>query len=115
MGDIAITFRIAVNTDKEKILNILKRYREHLRISFDENTVRICKNNVAISHNEDYDEKLSIKDEDRYLYYKTNMDFYPQGDNIELEKQIETAKNMVKIFADYGIASEIIAEFENLM
>lgn len=36
-------------------------------------------------------------------------------DNILLEKQIEAAKNLVKIFVNYGIASEIIAEFENLL
>lgn len=84
-------------------------------ISLDENKIVICKNNVVISHNEDYDEKLSIEDEDGYLYYKSNMDFYPQDDNILLEKQIEAAKNFVKIFIDYGIASEIIAEFENLL
>lgn len=115
MQDISITFRIAVNTNKEKIIEILKKYKECYVISFGENKIVICKNNVVIRYNEDYDEKLAIEDEDGYLYYECNMDFYPQDDNIMLENQIEVAKKMVEIFVNYGIASEIIAEFENML
>lgn len=68
-----------------------------------------------ISYNDDYDEELSIVDGDRYLYYENNVDFYPKDDMMTLEKQIQLAKEISKKFVDYGIASEVIAEFENLL
>ena len=115
MQNISFAFRIAVNTCKEKIIEILKRYQNRHTISFGESKIVIGKNNVVISHNEDYDEKLSIEDEDGYLYYKSNMDFYPKDESVGLDEQIELAKEVSKILIDYGIASEIIAEFENLL
>lgn len=56
----------------------------------------IGRNNVVISYNEDYNEELSIVDEDRYLYYQNNIDFYPKDDAMTLEKQIQLAKEIKK-------------------
>lgn len=115
MQNISTTFRIAVNISKEKIKEILRRYQDCYMISFNESNIIIERNNVVINDNYDYDKKLSIEDEDGYLYYESNMDFYPKDDNIILEDQIEIAKEISRIFCDNGIASEIIAEFEDLL
>lgn len=109
------SFRIAVNTNKEKIIEILKKYKDICIVSLEEKTLVIDGNIVVINYNEDYDEKLSVVDEDGYLYYKNNVDFYPKDDTLVLEKQIQLAKDISNKFVNYGIDSEIIAEFENLL
>lgn len=114
MQDISVSFRIAVNTNKEKIIEILKN-NDICQISFEEKKLVIGRNNVEISYNKDYDEQLSVVDEDGYLYYQNNLDFYPKDNGMTLENQIQLAKEISKKFVDYGIASEIIAEFENLL
>lgn len=115
MKDISVVFRIAVNANIEKIIDILKKYTDTCMVSLDEKKLVIRRNNVVIGYNEDYDEELSIIDEDRYLYYENNIDFYPIDDAITLENQIQLAKEISKKFVDYGIDSEIIAEFEYLL
>lgn len=75
----------------------------------------ICRNNVMISCNEDYDEKLAFSDEDNYLYYQNNIDFYPIDAIRTLEEQIQLSQEIIQKFTDYGIPAEIIAEFENLL
>ena len=82
---ISLTFRLAVNADK-------KVYR-----------------------NEDYDKTLSMIGEDKFLYYKSIMDFCPQKDRICLESQIELAKEIETLFVHHGIKADIIAEFEHLL
>ncbi len=115
MQDISVSFRIAVNANKEKIIEIFKKYKDIWEISLEEKELVIGRNNVVINCNEDYDKELSIIDENGYLYYENNIDFYPKDDAMMLENQIQLAKEISKKFVDYGIASEIIAEFENLL
>ena len=115
MQDISISFRIAVNTNKERIIELLKMNKDISIITLEENKLIIGQNNVVITRNEDYDEVLSSVDEDAYLYYENNMDFYPKDNAVLIEKQIQLAKDISKKFCDYGISSEIITEFENLL
>ncbi len=114
MQDISVSFRIAVNANKEKIIEILKEYKSCLTL-LEEKWFCICGNNMQINYNEDYDKELSIVDEDGFLYYENNIDFYPKDDTIMLENQVQLAKEILQKFTNYGIASEIIAEFENLL
>lgn len=115
MQDMSVSFRIAVNTNRDKIIEILKMYKYSDMIELEDNELVIGQNNVVIKYNEDYDKILSSVDEDSYLYYESNIDFYPKDNTVLLEKQIQLAKDILKIFVDYGISSEIIAEFENLL
>lgn len=115
LQDISLSFFIAVNTNKETILKILKDY-EGISLSLsDYNKIIINRNNVEINRNEDYDEKLSLIDEDAFLYYESNMYFYPCDDTLILEKQIWLAKEICRMFSKLGIPSEIVAEFEELL
>ncbi|MDE7477486.1 MAG: hypothetical protein K2M91_05990 [Lachnospiraceae bacterium] len=100
-------FRIAVNVNPSKIKEILKGYSEYEAVT--------NSNYIEIFGNENYDENLSASDEDAFLYYESNIDIYPKDDALTLEKQIQWAKGMVKIFAGEGILAEIIAEFEHLL
>lgn len=111
----SLSFFIAVNTSQEMILKILK---EHKGISMSlsgYNQVIINRNHVEIIRNEDYDEKLSLIDADAFLYYESNMYFYPCDDTLTLEEQIWLAKEICRIFSESGISSEIVAEFEKLL
>lgn len=111
----SLSFFIAVNTSQEMILKILK---EHKGISMSlsgYNQVIINRNHVEIIRNEDYDEKLSFIDADAFLYYESNMYFYPCDDILTLEEQIWLAKEICRIFSESGISSEIVAEFEKLL
>lgn len=115
MQDISTSFRIAVNANKNKIIEKLKLNKDISIIVSEENKLSISHNNVVINRNEDYDEVLSRVDEDAYLYYETNLDFYPKDNIVLIENQIQLAKNILKNLNDAGIPSEIIAEFENLL
>lgn len=111
----SLSFFIAVNTSQEMILKILK---EHKGISMSlsgYNQVIINRNHVEIIRNEDYDEKLSLIDADAFLYYESNVYFYPCDDILTLEEQIWLAKEICRIFSESGISSEIVAEFEKLL
>lgn len=111
----SLSFFIAVNTSQEMILKILK---EHKGISMSlsgYNQVIINRNHVEIIRNEDYDEKLSLIDADAFLYYESNVYFYPSDDTLPLEEQIWLAKEICRIFSESGISSEIVAEFEKLL
>jgi len=112
MQDISLSFFIAVNTDKETIIKILKTQEDISLSLFGHDQIIVDRNNVEIIRNEDYDEKLSLTDEDAFLYYKSNMYFYPCDDTLMLEEQIRLAKEIRKIFVESGIFSEIVAEFE---
>lgn len=111
----SLSFFIAVNTSQEMILKILK---EHKGISMSlsgYNQVIINRNHVEIIRNEDYDEKLSLIDADAFLYYESNVYFYPCDEILTLEEQIWLAKEICRIFSESGISSEIVAEFEKLL
>ncbi|GFI24815.1 hypothetical protein IMSAGC011_03619 [Lachnospiraceae bacterium] len=112
MQDISLSFFIAVNSDKETIIKILKAQEDILLSLFGHNRIIIGKNNVEIKRNEDYDKKLSLTDEDAFLYYESNMYFYPYDDTLMLDEQIQLAKKICKVFVESGISSEIVAEFE---
>lgn len=109
MQDISLSFFIAVNSDKETIIKILRVQED---ILFGHNRIIIGKNCVEIKRNEDYDKKLSLIDEDAFLYYESNMYFYPYDDTLMLDEQIQLAKKICKVFVESGISSEIVAEFE---
>ncbi len=119
--DISVSFRIAVNADRTRILELLGKNKAAWEVSFKETELispkyfSIGRNTVEITYNEDYDEKFLTAQEDGYLYYKSHMDFYPKDDRVTLAGQIQLAKEISKKFADAGIASEIIAEFEHLL
>lgn len=119
--DISVSFRIAVNADRTRILELLGKNKAAWEVSFKETELispkyfSIGRNTVEITYNEDYDEKFLTVQEDGYLYYKSHMDFYPKDDRVTLAGQIQLAKEISKKFADAGIASEIIAEFEHLL
>ena len=106
------SFRIAVDAGQEKIMEVLKIQKEDTYGNFKWIRTVIGANNVEISRNEDYDKKLSAVDEDAFLYYETNIDFYPVEEMVTLDQQIKLAKEILKKFADYGIPAEIVAEFE---
>lgn len=113
--DISDTFRLAVNTNKNRIWNILKkRYRELSELPVNSKRFILNNNNVVLDYNEDFDKEMSIFDEDAYLYYEYNMDFYPKIE-LSLESQITFAKELVEIFRGGGVEAEIISEFEHLL
>lgn len=113
--EISDTFRLAVNTNKNRIWNILKkRYRELSELPVNSKRFILNNNNVVLDYNEDFDKEMSISDEDAYLYYEYNMDFYPKIE-LSLESQITFAKELVEIFRGGGVEAEIISEFEHLL
>lgn len=113
--EISDTFRLAVNTNKNRIWNILKkRYRELSELPVNSKRFILNNNNVVLDYNEDFDKEMSISDEDAYLYYEYNMDFYPKIE-LSLESQITFAKELVEIFGGSGVEAEIISEFEHLL
>lgn len=111
----SLSFFIAVNTSQEMILKILKEHKGILMSLSGYNQVIINRNHVEIIRNEDYDEKLSLIDADAFLYYESNVYFYPCDDILTLEEQIWLAKEICRIFSESGISSEIVAEFEKLL
>lgn len=113
---ISLTFRLAVNADKKQIIEILVNvYSELHNIAIDTKYFIFKGNHVVVYRNEDYDKTLSMIGEDKFLYYKSIMDFCPQKDSICLESQIELAKEIETLFVHHGIKADIIAEFEHLL
>lgn len=117
MQDFSLSFFIAVNTDEKNIIEIIKTRKDFCMKFYGHKRVRITigRNNVEIEQNEDYDKNLSLNDEDAFLYFQSNMYFYPCEDTVTLEEQIQLAKDICKIFESFGISSEIVAEFEELL
>ena len=109
MSDMTNSFRIAVQIGREQAEEILK----------DMSTKSCClildKNHVVVRSNEDFDDNLSKDKENGFLYYKSNIDFYPKDDGLELVGQIQLAKEIRSLFVKQGIRAEIIAEFEELL
>ena len=115
MWNISNTFRLAVNANKNRIWNILKkRYRELSESPVNSKRFILNNNNIVLDCNEDFDKEMSISDEDAYLYYEYYMDFYPKKE-LSLESQITFAKELVEIFGGSGVEAEIISEFEHLI
>ncbi len=116
MRDISNTFRLAVNANKNRIWNILKkRYRELSESPVNSKRFILNNNNIVLDCNEDFDKEMSISDEDAYLYYEYYMDSYPKEKELSLEAQIAFAKELVEIFRSGGVEAEIISEFEHLI
>lgn len=117
MQDFSLSFFIAVNADEKNIIEIIKTRKDFCKKFCGHNQTRIMvgRNNVVIERNEDYDKNLSLNDEDAFLYFQSNMYFYPYEDIVTLEEQIQLAKDICKMFALSGILSEIVAEFEELL
>lgn len=116
MADISNSFRVAVNASKEVILQILiNKYKTVLNVSKNTKYFVLQKNNVLINVNEDFDSLLALEDEDAYLYYENNLDFYPEEKDLSVNEQIVLARELVISFKDNNIAAEIIAEFEHLI
>lgn len=119
MQDMSLSFFIAVNANNEMILKMIlkiRKEREGISMSLsDDNQIIINRNHVEIKRNEDYNEKLSLIDRDAFLYYESNVYFYPCDDTLTLEEQIWMAKEICGIFSESGIPSEIVAEFEELL
>lgn len=117
MQDFSLSFFIAVNADKENIIEIVKTQKDFCIKFYGHKYARIMlgRNNVEIEQNEDYDKNLSVKDENAFLYYQSNMYFYPYEDTVTLEEQIQLAKDVCKALEAFGISSEIVAEFEELL
>lgn len=116
MWNISNTFRLAVNANKNRIRNILmKRYRELSELPVNGKRFILNNNNIELNYNEDFDKAMSISEEDAYLYYEYNMDFYPKEKELSLEVQIAFAKELAEIFRGSGVEVEIISEFEHLL
>lgn len=116
MTDLSNSFRIAVNASKEVILQILiNKYKTISNVSKDTKYFVLKNNNVVINENEDFDAVLALEDEDAYLYYENNLDFYPEETDLNINEQIVFARELFMLFKDNNIAAEIIAEFEHLI
>lgn len=116
MMNIATSFRVAINSDLETIITVIKEnYKSVIDISVHNNSFILNGNTVVITYNEDYNYKLSLDQDDGFMYYENNMDFYPFDDAVGLETQIRLAKEITYYFSMQGIRAEVIAEFENML
>jgi hypothetical protein len=116
MDDTGLSFRIAVNTNKETIIEIIKNsFKELNLIEETVNQFELRNNNIVIARNDDFDFALTLTDVDSFLYYEYNIDFYPIKFAIALDEQILLAKKIKKAFEECSIKSEIISEFEHLL
>lgn len=117
MQDFSLSFFIAVNADEKNIIEIVKAQKDFCMKFYGHKRAGIMlgRNNVEIEQNEDYDKNLSLNDKDGFLYYQSNMYFYPCEDTVTLEEQIQLAKDVCKLLEASGISSEIAAEFEELL
>ncbi|MFG6369160.1 MAG: hypothetical protein K1W16_12185 [Lachnospiraceae bacterium] len=117
MEDFSLTFFIAVNADEKSIIDIVKIRKDFGVKSYGRSWKRmtIGRNNIEIEQNEDYDKNLSLNNKDAFLYYQSNMYFYPYENTVTVEEQIQLAKDICKTLKLSGISSEIVAEFEELL
>ena len=114
MDNMSTSFRIAVNANQEIIIEILRRHFKQLG-PIRNNKFVLNDNHVVISKNDDFNEELAVIDEDSFLYYESNVDFFPSNDDQSLENQIILAKEIHLVFIQENILAEIISEFENLL
>lgn len=116
MENISQNFRLAVNTDKETVIRILKNNFNELKdLARDTTRFMFGENYVTIAQNDDFNLNLSLTDEDGFLYYQNNLDFIPTSSHITLGKQISLSKEIADTFMRNSIRAEIIAEFEDLL
>jgi hypothetical protein len=111
--NISLSFRVAVNADKDTVLAILKENYEGFPTV--RKTFEFSDNFMTIEANDDYNEELSKTGEDAFLYYMFNLDFFPSNAVLETQKQILFAKSIRQSFVQRNIDAEIIAEFEHLL
>lgn len=114
-SSISTTFRVTVNSNKENIINTLEENFGGLKHTLRNKQVSLNKNFVVISLNEDYNPALAKTDEDGFLYFENNIDFYPIEDNLTLDKQISFAKKIIASFKAKRIQAELVSEFEYLI
>ncbi len=113
-SSISTTFRVTVNSNKENIINTLEEKwggGDTLR----NKQFILNKNFVIISLNDDFDPVLAKTDEDGFLYFENNIDFYPIEDNLTLDNQISFAREIIASFKAKGIQAEVVSEFEHLI
>lgn len=116
MCNISLSFRIAVDAEKDDIIKILKtNFNDFHKENNSERNFVLNNNYVEIMPNEDYSIILVNGKDESYLYYKYNLDFYPNSENILLDYQVEMSKKIKKLFSKRKIKSEIISEFEHLL
>lgn len=116
MYNISLNFRIAVNTEMNDLIKIIStNFDGFYEIDFLKRSFLLGDNFVEIVKNDDYDIRLSNEDDDSYLYYKYNIDFYPESEHVLLSNQIKLAKRIRDLFRKETIKAEIISEFEHLL
>lgn len=116
MCNISLSFRIAVDAEKSDIIKLLKtNFNDFYKEESSERDFVLNNNYVKIMQNEDYNILLANGKDESYLYYKYNLDFYPNSENILLDYQIEISKKIKELFTKRKIKSEIISEFEHLL
>ncbi|MDE6779920.1 MAG: hypothetical protein K2J40_00465 [Ruminococcus sp.] len=98
-------FRITVDETPENIISLMEKNYDIKKCSA--KTYFIAGNIAEIYLNEDYNKDLTDS-EDGWLYYNTNMDFFPTDDTITSASEKALAVNIKSFFDNMGLKSEII-------
>lgn len=100
-------FRITVNETPENVISLMAEKYDMKKYS--EKAYFIAGNIAKIYINEDYNKDLTDS-KDGWLYYNTNMDFFPTNNKITGLSEKELAENIKNFFDSMGLKSEIISE-----
>lgn len=98
-------FRITVDETPEKIISLMEKKYDIKKYSA--RAYFIAGNIAEIYFNEDYDKDLTDS-EDGWLYYNTNMDFFPTDKEVTDVSEKALAENIKSFFDGLGLKSEII-------
>lgn len=116
MCEISLSFRIAVDGERDNIVDIIGRnFKEFQREGNLESRFRLGSNHIGILGNEDYDRVLAKEEEEGYLYYQYHLDFYPVSEKATLHSQIAMARKIKDLLDTEKLPCEIISEFEHLL
>lgn len=115
--DFAQSFRIAVNTNKEDIIEILEKYFKNIKLNNNKHSFELNGNHAKIKENENCDPKLSIISNNRnaFLYYENKIDFFAVKDDLTLYSQKSLVSELLNIFMENGVKAELVSEFEYLI
>ncbi|MCM1508923.1 MAG: hypothetical protein NC177_17585 [Ruminococcus flavefaciens] len=100
-------FRITVDETPENVISLISEKYDIKKYST--KAYFIAGNIAEIYINEDYNKDLTDS-EDGWLYYNTNMDFFPTDKKITGLSEKELAENIKGFFDSMGLKSEIISE-----
>lgn len=100
-------FRITVDETPENIISLMENKYDIKKYS--EKIYFISGNVAEIYSNEDYDKNLT-ESKDGWLYYNTNMDFFPIDKEITGTSEKALAENIKSFFDSLGLKSEIISK-----